>query len=170
MTYVQKLPIDRIVGVVKSKRLVLLALPLIPVLMSVPIMGTPINTTNMTYSTTAPINTTNATYSTTANRSLTVPIVCDQGEECLPQLFVAIPLNKTQLANMSSAEITNLKDDYLKTIDGYFEKSIRTFKQNPTKPVDPVAYCDTLSEPGCYGIRPPDPDREPLLIQLNKTK
>jgi hypothetical protein len=144
-------------GVVKSKQVVLLGLLLIPVLMSVPIMGTPINATN-------------TTYSTTANRSLTVPVVCDQGEECLPQLFVAIPLNKTQLANMSSAEITNLKDDYLKTIDGYFEESIRTFKQNPTKPVSPMAYCNTLSEPGCYGMRPPDPDREPLLIELNKTK
>jgi hypothetical protein len=158
------------VGVIKSKQLVLLGLLLIPALMSVPIMGTPINTTNTTYSTIAPINTTSTTYSTTANRSLTVPVVCDQGEECLPQLFVAIPLNKTQLANMSSAEITNLKDDYLKTIDGYFEESIRTFKQNPTKPVSPMAYCNTLSEPGCYGMRPPDPDREPLLIELNKTR
>ncbi|CAN5587291.1 hypothetical protein BH18THE1_BH18THE1_00870 [soil metagenome] len=143
-------------GIVKSKQLLFLGLLLIPVLMSVPVMGTPINATN-------------TTYSTTANRSLTVPVVCDQGEECLPQLFVTIPLNKTQFANMSSAEITNLKDYYLKTIDGYFEESIRTFKQNPTKPVSPMAYCDILSEPGCYGIKPPDPD-QPLLIELNKTK
>jgi hypothetical protein len=143
-------------GVVKSKRLLLLGLLLIPVLISVPIMGTPTNETN-------------TTYSTTANRSLTVPVVCDRGEECLPQLFVAIPLNKTHLANISSAEITNLKDGYLKTIDGYLEESIRTSKQNPTKPLSPMAYCDILSEPGCYGIRSPDPD-QPLLIELNKTK
>ncbi len=117
-----------------------------------------------------PVNAINTTYSTTVNQTLTVPVVCDQGEECLPQLFVAIPLNKTQLANVSSAEITNLKDDYLKAIDVYFEESIRTFRQNYPKPLSPMAYCNTLPEPGCYGMRTPDPDREPLLIQLNKTK
>jgi len=135
---------------------VILGLLLIPVLISVPIMGMPINATN-------------TSYSTNANQSLTVPVVCDHGEECLPQLFVAIPLNKTQLANMSSAEITNLKVNYLKAIDRYFEQSIRTFKQNPTNS-SPMAYCDTLPEPGCYGMRIPDPDREPLLIELNKNK
>ena len=117
-----------------------------------------------------PINAINTSYSTTANQSLTVPVVCDHGEECLPQLFVAIPLNKTQLANMSSAEITNLKDDYLKATDGYLEQNFRTFKQNLTNSLSPMAYCDTLPEPGCYGMRIPDPDREPLLIELNKNR
>ena len=139
------------------KQYVILGLLLIPILISVPIMGMPINAIN-------------TSYSTNANQSLTVPVVCDHGEECLPQLFVAIPLNKTQLANMSSAEITNLKDGYLNAIDGYFEESIKTFKQNPTKSLSAMAYCDTLPEPGCYGMRIPDPDREPLLIELNKNK
>jgi len=139
------------------KQYVILGLILITMLISVLIMGTPISAIN-------------TSYSTNANQSLTVPVVCDKGKECLPQLFVAIPLNKTQLANMSSAEIINLKNDYLKAIDGYFVQSIRTFKQNPTNSLSPMAYCDTLPEPGCYGMRIPDPDREPLLIELNKNK
>ena len=89
--------------------------------------------------------------------TVTIPTVCDE-EECMPQIFVSIPINQTQLSSISENELNTLKEKYVKEFGDYLYDSFIMVKSHGDKPIKPSSYCKTLPEPGCHG-KTKQPDR-----------
>src|SRR5688572_25107795 len=65
--------------------------------------------------------------STSNMSNITIPVVCDEGK-CLPQLFVSLPINQTQIKNTSEQDLTNLKEKYLQDFGKYLDDSFNMIK------------------------------------------
>jgi hypothetical protein len=91
--------------------------------------------------------------STSNINNITIPAVCDD-EKCLPQLFVTLPINQTQITNTSEKDLTNLKEKYLQDFGKYLDSSFNMIKSHGVGPIKPMNFCDMLPPPGCFGITP----------------
>jgi hypothetical protein len=93
------------------------------------------------------------------NNTVTIPAVCNDDEKCLPQIYVSIPVNETQIKGMSPDNLNKLKDSYIESLDAYIGESLSAIKIAPRGPIKSSDYCDTLPDPGCRGITRPPPER-----------
>jgi hypothetical protein len=67
---------------------------------------------------------------------------------------VSIPINQTQIKEMSADDLNSLKNMYTATFERYLNDTLYMIILDPMPPVDPMEYCETLPSPGCYGITP----------------
>lgn len=91
--------------------------------------------------------------STSNMSNITIPVACDEGK-CLPQLFVSLPFNQTQITNTSEKDLTNLKEKYLQDFGKYLDDSFNMIKLHGVGPIKPMNFCDMLPPLGCFGITP----------------
>jgi hypothetical protein len=92
--------------------------------------------------------------------NLTIPAICENNL-CLPQIYASVPINLTQINEMSPSEVINLKYDIMTSFGNYLDKTFATIKSS--KLIDlrsPYDICRDQPLPGCVGIRPPPPDKE----------
>jgi hypothetical protein len=102
-----------------------------------------------------------------SNSTTTIPVLCnDRQEKCLPQFFVSIPINQTQIKEMSADDLNSLKNMYATTFERYLNDSLEMIILDPMPPMDPIEYCETLPSPGCYGITP-EPEDDDILIPMS---
>ena len=103
-----------------------------------------------------------------SNSTKTILVLCDdQQEECYLKFFVSIPINQTQIREMSAVDLNSLKNMYATTFERYLNDGLDMIILDRIPPVDPMNYCATLDPPGCYGITPPPPEDNDIHIPMN---